>query len=202
MDHILSRDFDTKNSMIQDQQNLRQHSKDSLKKLSSSEALIRSKRIAQNLKGLLREKSKICGIFYPMKSEPQVQTLKDEADLHVEFAFPFLADDETQMSFYYAKKMQKSSLGFMMPDLNDEQTVKATVDTVVVPGLVMHPSGLRIGRGKGHYDRFLSSFQGIRIGVCFEDQIVSQAWETQPWDEKVHYIVTENRVIDCQRAGE
>ena len=205
MNQNLNRDHSGQKHPLQiEQQTLRQASKDVLKTLPSSEMLIRSKRIAQNLKGLLREKSKVCGIFHPMKLEPQVQTLRDEADLHVEFAFPYIQETDApmQMDFYFAKKMRKSPMGFMMPDLTDEQTKKAEIDTIVVPGLVFHPSGIRIGRGGGYYDRFLSSFRGIRIGVGFEEQVLNEPWEQQSWDEKVHYVVTENRVIDCQRSGE
>lgn len=184
------------------QQNLRQDSKNFLKELSAAEVLIRSKRIAQNLKGLLREKSKTCGIFHAMKSEPQIFTLADEADLHVQFAYPHIEENQTAMNFYSAKKMRKSNLGFLIPDLTDEETSLANIDTVVIPGLVFHSSGIRIGRGGGFYDRFLSSFQGIRIGVCFEEQVLIDPWELQSWDEKIHYVVTEDRVIDCQRSGE
>jgi 5-formyltetrahydrofolate cyclo-ligase len=184
------------------QQSLRKASQLAVKELSAAEVLIRSKRIAQNLKGILREKSKICGIFYPMKAEPQVHTLKDEADLHVQFAFPDTHEAESSMDFYIAKKMKKTNLGFFAPDLMDEETTKVIIDTIVVPGLVFHSTGIRIGRGGGFYDRFLSSFQGLRIGVCFEEQVLVDPWEMQTWDEKVHYVVTENRVIDCQRSGE
>ena len=191
------------NSQSSQQQNLRQDSKNFLKELSAAEVLIRSKRIAQNLKGLLREKTKICGIFCAMKSEPQIHTLADEADLHVQFAYPHIEEEnQTAMNFYCAKKMKKSHLGFLVPDLTDEETSLASIDTVVIPGLVFHSSGIRIGRGGGFYDRFLSSFQGIRIGVCFEEQVLIDPWDLHSWDEKIHYVVTEDRVIDCQRAGE
>lgn len=184
------------------QQDLRQAAQKTVKELSAAEVLIRSKRIAQNLKGILREKSKVCGVFHPMKFEPQVHTLKDEADLHVDFAFPNLDENASLMGFYMAKKMKKTSMGFYAPDLADEGTQKVSIDTVVVPGLVFHASGIRIGRGGGFYDRFLSSFQGLRVGVCFEEQVLLDPWEVQSWDEKVHYVVTENRVVDCQRSGE
>ena len=50
------------------------------------------------------------------------------------------------------------------------------IDLVVVPGLGFTPTGYRIGRGMGFYDRFLaqSEFIGLSCGLSFEEQIVEQ----------------------------
>lgn len=50
------------------------------------------------------------------------------------------------------------------------------VDLVVVPGLGFSPSGYRIGRGMGFYDRFLAqpSFVGVSCGLAFELQVLQQ----------------------------
>lgn len=48
------------------------------------------------------------------------------------------------------------------------------IDLVVVPGLGFTPTGFRIGRGMGFYDRFLAQpeFQGLSCGLAFEEQVV------------------------------
>lgn len=48
------------------------------------------------------------------------------------------------------------------------------IDLVVVPGLGFTPTGFRIGRGMGFYDRFLAQhdFCGTSCGLAFEEQIV------------------------------
>jgi 5-formyltetrahydrofolate cyclo-ligase len=48
------------------------------------------------------------------------------------------------------------------------------VDLVVVPGLGFTPTGHRLGRGMGFYDRFLAQkeFSGISCGLAFEEQVV------------------------------
>lgn len=50
------------------------------------------------------------------------------------------------------------------------------IDLVVVPGIGFTPTGHRIGRGMGFYDRFLaqSDFIGISCGLGFEEQVVEQ----------------------------
>ena len=48
------------------------------------------------------------------------------------------------------------------------------IDLVIVPGLGFTPTGYRIGRGMGFYDRFLAQaeFVGLTCGLAFEEQIV------------------------------
>lgn len=50
------------------------------------------------------------------------------------------------------------------------------IDLVIVPGLGFTPTGFRIGRGMGFYDRFLAQpdFIGGSCGLAFEDQVVEQ----------------------------
>jgi len=48
------------------------------------------------------------------------------------------------------------------------------IDLVVVPGLGFTPTGHRIGRGMGFYDRFLAQgdFMGLSCGLAFQEQII------------------------------
>ncbi len=50
------------------------------------------------------------------------------------------------------------------------------IDLVVVPGVGFTPTGHRLGRGLGFYDRFLAQpdFIGRSCGLAFEDQIVDE----------------------------
>ena len=69
---------------------------------------------------------------------------------------------------------------------------------VFVPGVAFDPRGGRLGRGKGWYDRLLKRLGGnaIFVGLGYEFQVVEEV-PIESWDQKVHYVVTEERVIDC-----
>jgi 5-formyltetrahydrofolate cyclo-ligase len=70
---------------------------------------------------------------------------------------------------------------------------------VFVPGLAFDLHGNRLGRGQGWYDRLLAALdESVRfIGLAYELQISGEV-PTDPWDRKVHHIITERRVIDCR----
>ena len=69
---------------------------------------------------------------------------------------------------------------------------------VIVPGVLFDCHGHRLGRGGGWYDRALRSLgaRGVYVGLAYEFQLIDRV-PAQPWDERVHYVITESRVIDC-----
>ena len=71
--------------------------------------------------------------------------------------------------------------------------------TIFVPGVAFDLQGNRLGRGHGCYDRLLQQ-AGERAALAYEFQVVA-AVPTDPWDRRVHYIITERRVIDCATAS-
>lgn len=44
----------------------------------------------------------------------------------------------------------------------------------VVPGLAFTADGVRLGYGGGYYDRFLESFTGFSVGLCYGEQLAAQ----------------------------
>ena len=69
---------------------------------------------------------------------------------------------------------------------------------VFVPGVLFDGLGNRLGRGGGWYDRALQRLgnRGVFVGLAYDCQ-VTERLPAQAWDQKVHYVITESRVIDC-----
>lgn len=69
------------------------------------------------------------------------------------------------------------------------------IDLALVPGLGFTPTGARIGRGMGFYDRFLADpkFLGVSCGFAFESQIVENVPHLDH-DIPVMMLVTEQSV--------
>jgi 5-formyltetrahydrofolate cyclo-ligase len=73
---------------------------------------------------------------------------------------------------------------------------------VVVPGLVFDVQGWRVGRGGGHYDRFLAALRppAVTAGLCFDDALLRRV-PREGWDVPVDIVITEARgALDCRAA--
>ena len=77
-------------------------------------------------------------------------------------------------------------------DLPPESAVPAGA-LWLVPGLAFTPRGLRLGRGKGFYDRLLAAHPGGRlVGLAFDCQILPDLPHS-PWDIPMDWVVTPTR---------
>jgi 5-formyltetrahydrofolate cyclo-ligase len=74
------------------------------------------------------------------------------------------------------------------------------LDLVLVPGVAFDLRGRRIGRGKGFYDRLLSATRGLKCGVAFDEQILTEI-PIEPHDVPVDCILTPTRWIEPWRGG-
>lgn len=71
------------------------------------------------------------------------------------------------------------------PALNAADLSK--VDLAIIPGRAFTSAGDRMGRGKGYYDRMLSSLNCPKWGVAFHCQMVKEI-PTDPWDVRLDKI--------------
>jgi 5-formyltetrahydrofolate cyclo-ligase len=72
------------------------------------------------------------------------------------------------------------------------------IDVALCPGVLFTRDGRRLGRGGGHYDRFLGAHpETLAVGLGYEAQLVADL-PTEPHDRAMDVIVTEAGVY---RAG-
>ena len=76
----------------------------------------------------------------------------------------------------------------------------ASFDLILVPGTAFYRKGGRLGRGRGHYDRFLASATGFFAGVCFDDQMVAEV-PCEPHDARMDAVVTPSGIVLCGRKN-
>jgi 5-formyltetrahydrofolate cyclo-ligase len=69
------------------------------------------------------------------------------------------------------------------------------VDLFLVPGQVFDRALRRLGRGGGHYDRLLARRRSdaTLVGICYDDRVI-EALPEDPWDVRMHAVVTERGV--------
>ncbi len=90
--------------------------------------------------------------------------------------------------------LNKGAYGIYEPQIINEASID-DVELVLVPGIAFSKTGDRIGFGKGYYDKLLNKFKGIKIGVCYDFQMISEI-PASPHDIKMDMIITEKRIYN------
>jgi len=120
-----------------------------------------------------------------------LQALKDGKKV----ALPVSEYDSLRLSFYQITSLSELTLGYKgilepIPALNS--LVRDFKNAIcIVPGLAFDKNGYRLGYGKGFYDRFLSAFSGISIGIAF-DECVTEAVPIDQYDCKLDLLVSDS----------
>jgi 5-formyltetrahydrofolate cyclo-ligase len=115
-------------------------------------------------------------------------------DMGKRVALPYVAAEGIiAAEFHRDTKMQHGAYGIPQPVLTPGYT-PIEPEVVIVPGVVFDLQRCRIGFGAGYYDRFLCKSCAVKIGVCYENQLVDSI-EAEPHDVCMDFVVTEERVL-------
>ncbi|WP_181350113.1 5-formyltetrahydrofolate cyclo-ligase [Thalassobacillus sp. CUG 92003] len=105
---------------------------------------------------------------------------------------------EKQLDFYHLEhngQLECVYVGLLEPNPGQSVYVeKHEIDLLLVPGLLFDAEGFRIGHGGGFYDRYLTQYEGVKLSLASQQQIV----ETLPhesFDIPVDHILTESGFI-------
>lgn len=154
--------------------------------------------------GLIRGNKQACsiGLYRAFGAEIDLGPLNEKL-LRVpslETCFPAMLN-ETEMIFQAINSQTtfvKGVFGFEEPNIRTPHFTMP--DIIFVPGLGFDEKGTRLGRGKGHYDRYFATLSAkghslIAIGVVEEKSIV-KALPAEDHDYKMDFLLTEKRLIE------
>ena len=140
-----------------------------------------SKETVERLKSRLGE-SRVVMAYWPLPDEVDIRPLIDWLIVEGKTVLlPKVVDDETMELRRYTSLAELAEGAFhILEPVGEAFTDYETIDVALVPGMAFDAAGHRLGRGKGYYDRFLSSHLVPRashlapriIGVCFPFQRV------------------------------
>lgn len=138
-------------------------------------------------------------IYYSVGSEVNtVKIINDAIERGKRVALPKCTDNKGNMDFYFVKSIFSSLTDGMFslkePDVSVcERAVPGESDLCVVPALAFDKSGYRLGYGGGYYDRYLSVFNGKKIGLCYEECLCNML-PSDKYDIKVDMIITDRKI--------
>jgi len=96
----------------------------------------------------------------------------------------------------------KNSWGIWEPD--PQTATKISLDEcvgILVPGVAFDRKGHRLGYGKGFYDRALENFRGLKVGVGFSMQVISETLPNEAFDIAMDMIVTDREIIHVRNIN-
>lgn len=83
---------------------------------------------------------------------------------------------------------------FNVPEPQKKISADVFPDIVITPGVAFDIHLHRLGYGKGYYDRLFNNIKCIKVGLCYDFQIVDKI-PKDIHDKKLDIIITEKRVI-------
>jgi 5-formyltetrahydrofolate cyclo-ligase len=124
-------------------------------------------------------KSQSILFFSPLAGEPDLRFLCSEAIAGGKrVAFPkYSAATDSYSAVAVAdasRDLVPGQFGIPEPNSFCVEVPLNFLDLILVPGLGFSLAGVRLGRGKGYYDRLLASVVGVRCGVAFDWQVVAE----------------------------
>ena len=142
--------------------------------------------------------SRVILAFYPIKSEPQILPIIERAlDDGKKVAFPISNKTDYTLSFRYINRISDLKTGAYSipepPQSCKEYTGEGNA-LCIVPALAFDKHRMRIGYGKGFYDRFLSKFRGATMGICYSKLLVEEL-PCEETDVPIDIIITERGML-------
>lgn len=149
--------------------------------------------------GLDSAKTKpIWGAYQSINREADPKEAIQLASPFIQWAYPRVLS-ETQMEFRLPAEKDamwtKNDFGIWEPDpRTSEQVAISSLRGVLVPGLAFDRSGARLGYGKGYYDRILSGYLGLKVGVAYSFQLVDEKIPCGATDIRMDFVVTDTEI--------
>jgi 5-formyltetrahydrofolate cyclo-ligase len=142
----------------------------------------------------------IVAAYHPLKDEISPYPILDRLGPGQRAVLPWFLDRDSRMLWREAPAVEPSPWGVLQP-ASDAAALRP--DMVLVPLVLADRTGVRIGHGKGHYDRALAHLREgggrpFAIGLAWEPQIAEAPIPADPWDVPLDAIATPREWIACR----
>lgn len=185
---------------MSDKRQLRKDLKKILTNISIEDKRSKSSRLSGMLVDVLSEYFSnvnfILGVYAPLKSEVD-WSLSFSNEFCKKLAYPKLPENEQHLMYFaHCLKedlVESNEFGskILVPPHDADKIVPSAL---LIPGLAFTKQGCRLGRGGGFYDRYLEKYQGIKIGICFNEQLLNEI-PVDPHDCLMDLVVTDKELF-------
>jgi 5-formyltetrahydrofolate cyclo-ligase len=171
-------------------------------RLAHPEIEEKSLRVCRNLAALecFRTSNRI-GLYSPVRNEVdtgEIYSLSKRSGQ--EFYFPRI--DGNDLTFHRVldpDELKPGKFKIPEPDSNAPVFEPGKLDLILIPGVAFDPSGVRLGYGKGYYDRLLAEIPiNRRVALAYSFQM-SDSLPRREGDVSMGLVVTELGINFCRR---
>ncbi len=192
--------------------NFRKKIKSQFSELTEDYFIQKSEEICKNiLSWEVYQKAKTILFYMPLKTEPNIFKIIEDAFFQKKECYIPKITDETTMNFFLLEKetsiLEQVESGFYgilepkiyLPQLQIEDFTKKDDILIFVPAMAFDKNKNRIGKGKGFYDRFLSKIftnlaQNITLAGITFDCFIFDKIPTEKNDMKVDFIISDCKI--------
>lgn len=142
--------------------------------------------------------AQVVALYSPIRNEVDTALLVDEC---LRAGKIVLLPAVTGNGLQFRRMKERTGLvcgafGIFEPPPEAQRFEPEQIDFILVPGVAFDLSGLRIGYGKGYYDRTLHLLEGRgrMAGFCYDFQLV-ESIAGAPHDVRVDMVITDLREI-------
>ena len=162
---------------------IRDNIKEKIKAVSTLEKSAKSDIIKRKLfNEEVFQKAKVVMFYVSLRDEVNTLTMIDEAiKTGKRVCVPVILREEKRLIAGEIKDramdLEKQHFGIYQPkEAHAKEVPLHNIDLVVVPGIAFDKNNVRLGRGHGYYDRFLSGLHESTktIGLAFDFQVVER----------------------------
>lgn len=133
-------------------------------------------------------------LYHALPGEVQTKAFIEKWYKKKRILLPLVVGDDLQLHLYEGmSSVTVGSYGILEPKVESPIVAENEIDFIVVPGVAFDNQKNRMGRGKGFYDRLLSSLNIPKVGIAYNFQIVEKV-PVEEFDKQMDYIITEDGI--------
>ena len=131
--------------------------------------------------------------YYPLEGEMDLRCLHQKYSY---ILYPAVKDSGLKFVFAHIRTHFTYNSLFYEPADGGQECPVTDIDVFFVPGLAFDRTGVRLGRGRGFYDRLLSQSQrSLKIGTAWSVQVSTENLPQSSEDIAMDMLMTEKFLL-------
>lgn len=135
--------------------------------------------------------------YHSLPDELSTREFLDKWSSRKRFFLPRVNGLDLEILPYDRTRLRSGAFRIEEPE-GDDLSDASQMEMIIVPAVAYDRQGNRIGRGRGYYDRLLSTTRALKVGVAYDFQLFDNL-EPDPFDVPVDIVITESTIIYRRR---